>query len=191
MTMSMNLKDYVKIYDDFLDQKFCKTVIKNLKKDEWEKHSFYVPAEDNRKSYDTDFQVSLGKNLKESTIINEKLWHIIKKYISEDKNIIKWFSGWNGYTLARFNRYDKNTEMREHCDHIHSIFDGTLKGVPVLSMLGALNDNYEGGDLIMWQDQKIELKAGQIMVFPSNFLYPHKVTPVTKGARYSYVSWVW
>jgi predicted 2-oxoglutarate/Fe(II)-dependent dioxygenase YbiX len=45
--------------------------------------------------------------------------------------------------------------------------------------------------LVFWQDQKIELKAGSIMIFPSNFLYPHKVVEVTKGVRYSYVSWVW
>jgi predicted 2-oxoglutarate/Fe(II)-dependent dioxygenase YbiX len=81
--------------------------------------------------------------------------------------------------------------MKEHCDHIHSMFDGTRKGIPSLSILGSLNNDYEGGELVFWQDQKIELKAGSIMIFPSNFLYPHKVVEVTKGVRYSYVSWVW
>jgi predicted 2-oxoglutarate/Fe(II)-dependent dioxygenase YbiX len=55
--------------------------------------------------------------------------------------------------------------------------------------LGALNDNYRGGELIMFEDQIIELAAGDIIVFPSNFLYPHKIEPVTAGVRYSFVSW--
>lgn len=36
--------------------------------------------------------------------------------------------------------------MRKHYDHIHSIFDGQRKGIPVLSMLGILNNDYEGGE---------------------------------------------
>ena len=81
--------------------------------------------------------------------------------------------------------------MKEHCDHIHTVFDGTRKGIPVLSIVGALNDNYEGGDFIMWETEKIKLPQGSIMIFPSNFMYPHKVTPVTSGTRYSYVSWTY
>lgn len=102
-----------------------------------------------------------------------------------------WFSSWNGYSQVRFNRYGVDTRMKEHCDHIHSMFDGQRKGIPVLSILGSLNDDYKGGDLIFWQNKKIKLKAGSIMIFPSNFMYPHKVVEVTKGTRYSYVSWAW
>jgi predicted 2-oxoglutarate/Fe(II)-dependent dioxygenase YbiX len=71
------------------------------------------------------------------------------------------------------------------------MFDGERKGIPTLSILGALNDDYEGGELVFWESEKIELKAGSIMIFPSNFMYPHRVDTVTKGTRYSYVSWVW
>ena len=40
-------------------------------------------------------------------------------------------------------------------------------------------------------DEKIDLSKGDIIIFPSNFMYPHKVEPVTKGTRYSYISWIW
>ena len=81
--------------------------------------------------------------------------------------------------------------MNLHCDHIHTIFDGQRKGIPTLSLLGSLNDNYEGGDLILFDDFKIELEKGDLIIFPSNFLYPHRVEPVLSGVRYSYISWVW
>ena len=43
----------------------------------------------------------------------------------------------------------------------------------------------------MWGDQVIPFEAGDVIIFPSNFMYPHRVEPVTKGARYSYVSWAY
>ena len=70
------------------------------------------------------------------------------------------------------------------------MFDGERKGIPILSVLGVLNDDYEGGEFVLI-DEKINLSKGDIIVFPSNFMYPHKVEPVTKGTRYSYISWIW
>jgi hypothetical protein len=70
------------------------------------------------------------------------------------------------------------------------LFDGERKGAPTMTALGFLNDDYEGGDFIMW-DKKIDVNAGDLMIFPSNFLYPHKVNPITKGERYSFVAWSW
>ena len=79
--------------------------------------------------------------------------------------------------------------MKEHWDGIQSIFDGENKGVPIMSCLGILNDNYKGGELVFFQDQIYKVNKGDILIFPSNFLYPHKVNEVTEGTRYSFVSW--
>ena len=102
-----------------------------------------------------------------------------------------WFTGGEGYSKIKFIRYSPGQTMQNHCDHIHDMFEGERKGIPILSIIGILNDDYEGGELIMFEDKKIDTKKGDLLIFPSNFLYPHKVTPVTKGVRYSYVSWVW
>ena len=80
--------------------------------------------------------------------------------------------------------------MAVHCDHIHSIFDGTVKGVPILSMIGTLNDNFTGGEFYI-NKEHIKLKEGALLIFPSSFIYPHQVKPIKKGIRYSYVSWVY
>ena len=60
------------------------------------------------------------------------------------------------------------------------MFDGERKGIPILSVLGVLNDDYEGGEFVLI-DEKMNLSKGDIIVFPSNFMYPHKVEPVTKA----------
>jgi 2OG-Fe(II) oxygenase superfamily len=190
MAMSMNVKDYMKIYDGFLDLDFCKTVVSELESNSWQKHSFYTQG-GNYISYDDDLSISYSES-ENGNAIGSKIWFAIQQYIVNDfKHCNSWFSGWGGYTKVRFNKYEVGTKMALHCDHIHSMFDGERKGIPTLSVLGALNDDYEGGELVFWDSEVIKLKAGQIMLFPSNFMYPHTVTTLTKGTRYSYVSWVW
>ena len=81
--------------------------------------------------------------------------------------------------------------MAEHCDHISSLFDGNVKGIPMLSIVGQLNDDFDGGEFVMWRDKVIPFETGDVIIFPSNFMYPHRVEPVTKGDRYSYVSWAY
>jgi len=52
-------------------------------------------------------------------------------------------------------------------------------------------DDYEGGDLeIMYgtEPQKLDRTRGAFIVFPSFML--HRVTPVTRGTRWSLVAWV-
>ena len=63
-----------------------------------------------------------------------------------------------------------------------------------LSAIYLINDDYEGGNLIFGipgSDQilKIERVKNRMIVWPSNFLYPHTVEPIIKGTRYSMVSW--
>ena len=43
-------------------------------------------------------------------------------------------------------------------------------------------------DLFYWN--YIKLGKGSIVFFPSNFMYPHGIQPITKGTRYSIVSWL-
>jgi predicted 2-oxoglutarate/Fe(II)-dependent dioxygenase YbiX len=54
----------------------------------------------------------------------------------------------------------------------------------------ALNDNYEGGEFSFFDGQiKIKLPKGAALLFPSNFMYPHQILPVTNGTRYSIITW--
>ena len=51
-----------------------------------------------------------------------------------------------------------------------------------------LNEDYEGSEFYC-RGKEIKLKTGDILLFPSNFMYPHEVKEATKGVRYSFVSW--
>jgi predicted 2-oxoglutarate/Fe(II)-dependent dioxygenase YbiX len=189
--MSFHVKDYVKLYKDVFDREFCQDMINKIEESSWQKHGYYHSHKGTNITFDDDFDVTMSDSEQKNTLQN-KLWFLIEDYIlKEHAHVNEWFNSWSGYSQVRFNRYSQDTKMRLHCDHIQSIFDGQRKGVPILTILGALNDDYEGGELIMWEDEQIIIPPGSVIIFPSNFLYPHKVMPVTKGTRYSYVSWVW
>lgn len=59
-----------------------------------------------------------------------------------------------------------------------------------LSVVLYLNNDFEGGDFI-FPDLKIRVRPepGMMICFPSTRFYRHGVEPVTKGKRYSIVTW--
>jgi hypothetical protein len=61
----------------------------------------------------------------------------------------------------------------------------------ILSCSIQLNDDYEGGEFAFFNEEMlIRSGKGSVIMFPSNFMYPHEVMPVTKGTRYSIVTWL-
>lgn len=192
--MKKKLSDYVKHYKSFINDDICdKTVIElnKLNNNLWNQHEFYNSGKNIsvKISGDQELSTLFSKEISTKEIIMKQLWTAIHNYVIDLK--FSWFDSWQAYSEIRFNKYSENTKMAEHCDHIHSLFDGKEKGIPILSVLGILNDDYEGGEFIIFKKDKIKLNKGDLLIFPSIFLYPHKVEPVKKGTRYSFISWVW
>ena len=186
------LKDLIHVERGAIPPDLCDYIIKDIETREWEKHSWYndnmeVKSEDMKEldvqNITSDLQSSL------SPVMNHVASSYVEKYSYKQsyrtQNIMTM------YTPIRFNRYSNGQTMRHHHDHIHSLFDGVDKGIPVLSFIFNLNDNYEGADLYFWNDYKIPLGKGDVVIFPSLFLFPHGVTEIKKGVRYSGVAWSW
>lgn len=54
-----------------------------------------------------------------------------------------------------------------------------------------LNDDYEGGNFGFFNGQmQVRVGKGSAVMFPSNFMFPHEIMPVTKGTRYSIITWL-
>ena len=138
--MEKDLTRYMANYENFLDEDYCKKAVKALKKAEWSTHQFYQAGTGDYVSYENELSVSWS-NIRQRKEIQDKLYEGLMRYVKElpevaDAPVHKWFNGWDGYSELRFNKYDETTQMKLHCDHIHSMFDGNRKGVPVLSLLG-------------------------------------------------------
>jgi uncharacterized protein (TIGR02466 family) len=185
-TYKMNLQDYVAVYN-MNNPELCRQVISMQDESAWFKHSYNDPITNKNTTYEDDLDVSHPND----EVINKLqgfFEQCARDYILEVSPIP---FACQALTPIRLNRYSVGTNMKTHHDHIHSIFDGERKGVPILTLLALLNDDFEGGDFLLFDNKKVKLSVGDVIIFPSNFLYPHAVTTVTKGTRYSCVSWAY
>ena len=81
-----------------------------------------------------------------------------------------------------FVKYGPGQHFQEHHDHGFS-YNCTV------SLVAYPNDDYEGGELYFrLQDLTLKPEAGDLVIFPSNFMYPHRALPVTSGTKYSIVT---
>ena len=131
---------------------------------------------------------SLSKMTTEEYVRDDR-FQVIGVAIKVDDKETEWASGTHEQIKAWLQTFPwKDSMLLAH----NCMFDGQRKGIPTLSVLGSLNNDYEGGEFLMFDEEKeYKIKAGEIMIFPSVFLYPHRVAPVTKGTRDTFVSWVW
>ena len=185
--MKNNLEDFIYI-KRIIPKVFCDKIIREIKDLNWEKHKWYKGKE---KIYDEPDKTEL--EILFSTVEQHKfIQPFISKALDEYQNIPhinplkeKFL---NNLSRLRFNRYTTNTLMKPHYDLIRDIWPSGDSGVPIVSIVGNLNHNYQGGDFYI-RNKKYELKDGYIMLFPSTFIFNHEVKAITKGERYSFVSW--
>ena len=182
--------DYIMV-QNLMPVELCKSLIRenSLPEKKWSKHSWsrYDQSSSPQKvEKESDVIHATREQFK---MIEKYLLGAIGKYQQKYSHEGEGHQAWIGHISAvRFNRYKVGTQMQTHYDHIHTIFDGKYKGIPILSFIGLLNDNYQGGEFLC-RKKEIKLKRGDILLFPSNFMYPHRVKEITKGIRHSFVGW--
>ena len=184
-----DIMHFAKLYRGVVSDEICAKTVSEMDTLEFKEHTFYNAKTDKHKPRSGSQELSMSwGNVSTKQTLNDIVDNTAYEYVKELN--MPWFDKYQGYSHVRFNKYAENKMMALHADHIHSMFDGERKGVPILSVLGVLNDEYEGGEFYL-VDEKTDLSKGDIIIFPSNFMYPHKVEPITKGTRYSYISWIW
>lgn len=185
------LSSYICTYDNILTKEECDFILSEyVKSDEWE--DTCVGSENNTSLYDKNKcncqlipisqELILQKNPQKRKLIDDfvfsKVSIIMQNYMSDfPKCTLKTDTG---YHLMR---YQTGGYYKQHCDNLDT-YPRTVSASIIL------NTDYTGGDFCFF-DQKIKIdqKLGSVIVFPSNFMYPHEVTEVTKGKRYSLVTW--
>jgi predicted 2-oxoglutarate/Fe(II)-dependent dioxygenase YbiX len=109
----------------------------------------------------------------------------IQKYV-KDLNIHDFQV--NGINDIQLLKYETGGFYTWHIDHAGEIIPRTM------SCILFLNDDYKGGELIFRDpngenEMAIKPKSSRLIIWPSSFMYPHTVKPVTEGTRYSVVAW--
>ena len=187
------LLDTIHVERGIIPANLCDFIVQDVEKREWRPHTWYNTIANSYGSEET-MELDVQNTTPE---LQQLLTPIIIQAGAAYNRKYTWLKSertqqiMNKFTGVRFNRYQPGQIMRQHIDHIHSIFDGENKGIPVLSFILNFNDEYEGADLFFWDNDSYKLGKGDIIMWPSNFLYPHGVTEATKGKRSSGVCWAW
>jgi hypothetical protein len=90
--------------------------------------------------------------------------------------------GLNYWEAFNFIKYGPGQHFQEHHDHGFS-YNCTV------SLVAYVNDDYDGGELnFRLQNLNVKPEAGDLFIFPSNYMYPHRAMPVHSGTKYSIVT---
>ena len=186
------LKDLIHIERGLIPTNLCDYIVDEIEKKEWRPHSWYNNVQgtfgsEETKELDVQNITAEHQQLLTPFMISAGAAYNAKYHFECERTM----QIMNKFSAIRFNRYSPGQIMRRHHDHIASLFSGDERGIPVLSFILNLNDDYEGADLYFWEDYKVPLGKGDVIMFPSLFLYPHGVTEATRGRRFSAVSWAW
>ena len=183
----MELTKHIKIYDQVLPWQILSNLIRSINTYEFEDAKIGPNKIVNKKIRKTNvFQMS-----NQYDDLAKVHWHNVLFYVFS-KHIFQYMQSHKLAHVPEVNniqvlRYDVDDHYKWHIDHFKT-FPRTL------SCIFLLNNDYEGGNLCFkdpssLQEYKIDNKPNRLIVWPSNFLFPHTVKPVTKGRRYSVVSW--
>lgn len=98
---------------------------------------------------------------------------IIDQYCSKYNMVMNYWESMN------FIKYGPGQHFQEHSDHGYSY-------ICTVSIVSYLNDDYEGGELLFNKlNIKHKPKIGDMLVFPSTYLFSHTALPVQSGLKYS------
>jgi predicted 2-oxoglutarate/Fe(II)-dependent dioxygenase YbiX len=173
------LSAFIHTFDNTFTEDFCNTIINEYKEID------YIPAttdsgEDWRSCMNTDILNNADDKRKD---IDKTLFESLQKILEELKTLhptLNSVTDDSGYDLLRYKKGD----------YYNSHIDAGTTEHRVLSCIIALNEDYLGGEIDMWQGASItKLRTGSVYIFPSSFMFPHGIRPVTKGIRYSIVTW--
>jgi len=187
----MEIKNFIKIYDEALPWNVLSSVIKfaNISK-------FKETEIGGGENTQINFNVRKTYTLpvfRESNLLTNVHWfnllyfyfkNGLEKYV-KDLNILD--CEIKDITNIEILKYQDSGFYTWHVDHFAMI-------PRTLSCVLLLNNDYEGGNLCFRNpngadEWEVEVKPNRMIIWPSNFLYPHTVKPVTKGTRYSVVAW--
>jgi hypothetical protein len=187
----MEIKNFIKIYDEVLPWNALSNLIRFA-------------------NVSTFIETKIGGGDESKIDFNvRKTYALSLSNLNNSFSNVHWFNLLACFFKQKLNQFQKDTNILDFCyQRIIDIeilkYENTgfytwhvdhFAEIPrTMSCILLLNNDYEGGNLCFRNpdgsnEWEVEVKPNRMIVWPSNFLYPHTVKPVTKGKRYSVVAW--
>ncbi|MEI6882399.1 MAG: 2OG-Fe(II) oxygenase [Bacteroidota bacterium] len=180
------LKDYIVNIDNAIPLALCDSVL-----NEYKNSYDWLPAVTASGKADAERQcstigISFDSVIQKNTQIRKNLDAYL--FVSASYAIKKYRENFPICEIEEDSGYDL---LRYEVGQLYATHTDSFKERPrAVSCSFILNDDYEGGEFAFFnRDLVYKLKKGSCLMFPSNFMYPHEIMPVTSGTRYSIVTW--
>jgi len=185
----LNYYQFVGHYKNIVSQELCNAIIEedfNYSESTYSTHEGQSPDWKKNKRVKMD-EIWIRKDHVFYEALNHAVSDVAERYSEEVKKNKRDFVV-QKTTDFRLNKYEKGGYMSLHSDNIHHSH-GQQYGFPQATVLLFLNDNFKGGEFVV-SELQLNIKKGDAIIFPSNFMFPHEVKKVTQGTRWSIVSWL-
>jgi 2OG-Fe(II) oxygenase superfamily len=177
------LKDFIAVVKNGVPDNICDMVISEYdNSDEWKYSTVGVENVPNLEIRNVQSIFISQYTSSYRKFLNDKLFECarqsVEKYYNCDPRL--YVREYSGFELLR---YEPGGFYKEHIDE-STILKRTI------SCSLSLNSGFEGGEWSFF-DGEYELKTekGDVVLFPSNFCFPHKIKPIISGKRYSVITW--
>ena len=194
------------VFDKAIDNKTCNK-LKRLGSKKWEVSSVDTSKgttdEERKTGRKGDYKTESKIRISDVAWTNDQwVYDIIWPFMMQANDEAGWRYEIKAAESSQVTRYKKGGFYKFHRDgngdHLSAYNNPTnafMHGhVRKLSMTVLLNESFEGGAFEFASYGKeectitpVEMKQGDVIVFPS--VMEHRVAPVTKGIRYSLVTW--
>ena len=182
----LNYYKFIGHYKNIVSQELCNAIIEedfNYSKSTYSTHKGLSPDEERVKMD----EIWIRKDHHYYEPLNRAIIDVAERYSEDVKRNKRNFTA-QMFTDFRLNKYEKGGYMSLHSDNIHHSH-GQQYGFRQATVLLFLNDNFKGGEFVV-SELQLNIKKGDAIIFPSNFMFPHEVKKVTQGTRWSIVSWL-
>tara|TARA_R100001163_G_scaffold6078_1_gene7002 strand:+ start:1934 stop:2491 length:558 start_codon:yes stop_codon:yes gene_type:complete len=182
-----NLKDYIKIYDDVLDHSICKQIVESADESKFTKSTV---RQNENSTANSGGVIKEDRNCYNKWLdkqFENDVFNSIGKILNLYQNDIGTFAdGAEGKDTGYDHLLYKGSEKGKYTTHV----DYFSQAPRLLSISILLNNNFDGGNFCFFDEYVIEKKVGSAIAFPSNFMFPHAVLPVSNGDRHSVITWI-
>jgi|TARA_R100000084_G_C4632563_1_gene139162 predicted 2-oxoglutarate/Fe(II)-dependent dioxygenase YbiX len=194
------LQDFIVTKDDVFSSKICDELINEYENEIWENS---ITIGDRTTDYRVCKQITISSRqiIKDSEhrkqldqTVFETITPLLKEYAEKFDGFFNYESD-TGYNILK---YEPGDFYKEHTDQIEKNWFNEQGQISKdclvkrkVTLIVQLNEEFEGGGLSFFGNTfKTKIKKGSVILFPANLLFPHQALPVTKGTRYSLITWI-
>ena len=189
----LSMSDHILHLPAFIDRNQCISVINSLNNLERDDSAPYTDG-----LLNDDADTYFDPDIKYIDDVRDRIFlDGLKEYSSKIRSF-----NWSYYDTKSFHcsemiirRYNEGSEFKYHHDDIiGEIFPHCfLRRQNILTCNFYFSDakNYDGGDLVFTCGKTFQPSMGDIIIFPSNWMFYHEVQKITKGKRYSGTVWLY